>query len=101
MERLALLVPLLPLAGFLINGLVGRRLGRAAVGVIASLMVAGSFVLASLLLFHLWGMPAGERVVEVPAYSWIQSGSLKIDVGFITIPIILIPLGLIFTMNFR
>ncbi len=50
----------LPLAGALVNGLFGKRLGRGNVGLVAIAMVAGSFLL-SLIAFS-WVM-RGEGVV--------------------------------------
>ncbi len=40
------LIPLLPLAGFLINGLVGRRLPNTVIGLVGCLMPAGAFALS-------------------------------------------------------
>jgi len=50
-------IVLLPLAGALVNGLFGRRLGRGNVALIALAMVGGSFVLS------------------VIAFSWVASGT--------------------------
>ena len=51
MDKTALLIPLLPLIGFLINGLLGKYIkNEKLIGAIGSLAVGGSFV-ASLTLF--------------------------------------------------
>ena len=50
MEHLIWLVPALPLAGVLVNGLVGRRLGKGAVAVIGPGAVGAAFGV-SLVLF--------------------------------------------------
>ena len=47
----ALLVPLLPLIGFLINGLFGKFLPKSVTGWIAALAILGSFI-CSVTLFN-------------------------------------------------
>jgi NADH-quinone oxidoreductase subunit L len=44
--RLLALVPLLPLAGFLVNGLLGRRIGGRAAGAVATTASAAAFACA-------------------------------------------------------
>ncbi len=46
MQSLLPLIPLLPFAGFLINGLFGRRLPKTAVGLIGSGAILGAFLLS-------------------------------------------------------
>jgi len=47
------LIPLFPVAGFIINGLFGKRMPKAAVGTIASGAVLLSFIFASGAVFQL------------------------------------------------
>ncbi|MDR7482584.1 MAG: NADH-quinone oxidoreductase subunit L [Armatimonadota bacterium] len=73
----ALLIPLVPLAGWLLNGLVGARLPRAAAGGLACAAVAASFAAA----VQAWGaLPAvGEGTavaVSLPLYRWLGAGDL-------------------------
>ncbi len=71
----------LPLAGFLINGLFGRKLrSEPLVGAIGSATVGGAFVIAAALFFRMLGSPAEERSTIVHLFSWIAAGGL--DVGF-------------------
>jgi len=82
----AWLIPLFPLVGVLINAALGRWLSRRVVGIIASLAVAASFVVASLVLFEMLGLPAGtdaggngrERII--PLFTWVVSGSFVVHV---------------------
>jgi NADH-quinone oxidoreductase subunit L len=69
-----LLVPLLPLAGFLINALLGRRLKEPIPGVIACLAVAASFLLSIAAL----SAPDGSHRY----FAWIDTGELSIDFAF-------------------
>ena len=72
------LIPILPLAGFLINGLFGRRFSKGVVNAIAIGSVALSFawVLKTLLGLDL-GQPYTERY-----FTWIQSGAFSVNCEF-------------------
>jgi NADH-quinone oxidoreductase subunit L len=72
------LIPILPLAGFLINGLFGRRFSKGVVNAIAIGSVALSFawVLKTLLGLDL-SHPYSERY-----FTWIQSGAFRVDCEF-------------------
>lgn len=66
---LALLIPLLPLLGFVINGIGFGKLPKALAGTIGTLTVFGSFLI-TLVLFG--GVVAGgETISSVKAYDWI------------------------------
>ncbi|HEX4168486.1 MAG TPA: NADH-quinone oxidoreductase subunit L [Bryobacteraceae bacterium] len=69
------LIPFFPLLGFLLNGLLGRRLSKAVINLIAVGSVALSFAYVLLVLSKLWPIatPFGEHY-----YTWIQSGFLSI-----------------------
>src|SRR5512139_1975255 len=66
------LIPALPLAGFLVNGLFGRRLPKA---------VIHSVAIGSVLLSFLWVLrvvTALNAPVTEHYFTWIESGSLRI-----------------------
>ncbi len=69
------LIPFFPLVGFLLNGLFGRRLSKAAINVVAVGSVAASFLCVVALLFKLYPLnaPYAEHY-----FTWIQSGFLQI-----------------------
>src|SRR6202161_4296491 len=73
------LIPILPLLGFLANGLFGRRIPKAFINIIAVGSVALSFawVVKTLLALD----PIDTKYVE-HYFTWIQSGSLNIGVDF-------------------
>ena len=77
------LIPLLPLAGFLINGLLGRRLPKALVTGVALLAPLGSFFA---LLGNAFGMFGDVPMLNIPHKetfgTWISVGSLRIDFSF-------------------
>src|SRR5271166_6447779 len=73
------LIPILPLLGFLLNGLLGRRFPKSAINAIA---------VGSVLLSFLWVLKtlSGAYPIDQPLtehyFTWIQSGSLNIGVDF-------------------
>jgi NADH-quinone oxidoreductase subunit L len=73
------LIPILPLLGFLVNGLFGKRLAKPVIGIIAVGSVAASFVLVLLTLYNL--MPFSAAYTE-HYYTWMQSGFLDVGVDF-------------------
>jgi NADH-quinone oxidoreductase subunit L len=82
------LIPLFPLLGFLINGVwyataqapAGKKAAGSTVpGIIASLAIFSSFVVALLLFLQLKGMPEDARVIEQQLFSWMKVGELSID----------------------
>ena len=81
MLRLVWLVPLLPLAGFLVNGLLGRRLGKGAVAVIGPGVVGLAFAVAIGVVLDLARLPRGERLFELDLFSWIPSADLQVTAG--------------------
>ncbi len=81
------LIPLLPLLGFLINGLFRNQLSKGAVQAIAVGSVALSFLLSVLQFVKLLGLDAEHRVIEQVLFSWIPVGSLHLDIAFLLDPL--------------
>jgi NADH-quinone oxidoreductase subunit L len=84
------LIPLFPLAGFLVNGLwyafgqapAGRRKAGAGVtGAIATLAILASFLVSVSLFIQLLGMPAESRVLTQNLFSWMSVGDLHVDMA--------------------
>jgi NADH-quinone oxidoreductase subunit L len=73
------LIPILPLLGFLANGLFGRRIPKALINTIAVGSVALSFGWVVKTLLGL--SPLETKYVE-HYFTWIQSGTLNIGVDF-------------------
>ena len=75
------LIPLLPFAGFLLNGLLGRRLPKAVVTSVALLAPLASLLLvlnASRLALQASSLPHVETFGN-----WITAGSLHVDFSFV------------------
>ncbi|MCE2736542.1 MAG: NADH-quinone oxidoreductase subunit L [Ilumatobacteraceae bacterium] len=81
------LVPALPLTGFLLIVLFGRKLGEPYAGVLATLMTASSFVVVALTYFELLSLPTEKRHHVVTLFSWLPVGSLKIDMALLVDPL--------------
>ena len=75
------LIPALPVAGFLLLVVAGRKLGDPAAGWVATLAVAGSFVVSAAVFLHLLGLPAEERNVTVTLWQWLPAGSFQVSFG--------------------
>jgi NADH-quinone oxidoreductase subunit L len=93
------LIPLLPFAGFLINGTLGRKLPRAAVTGIALLFTA----IPAALVGWLWatmksaGAPEAMRIVGAP---WIAISGFQVDFAFTVDHLTLIMLGVVTGVGF-
>jgi NADH-quinone oxidoreductase subunit L len=76
------LIPLFPFIGFLINGLLGRRLGKGVVSVVGPSAIGLSFLISILIFFELIHKPPTERVFEKVIFDWIVSGSFQTVIGY-------------------
>jgi len=80
-------VPLFPLIGFLLNGLLLGRLPRPLISFIGCASVGLSLVVSALLFFDLKGMPPEARLIEQTLFSWIPAGSLHVNIGYLLDPL--------------
>ena len=78
---------LLPLAGFLVLGLVGRSLPRIVISVIGCGVVLASFVLAVVQFFSMLPLPAAARTSDLTLWNWVTSGGLSINFGVLLDPL--------------
>ncbi len=94
------LIPLLPFAGFLANGLLGRRFPNPIVSLIALMSTGGSFLLALNAAAHFSSLtiPYTERFAP-----WIQAGAFRADFAFsldqLTLVMLLIVTGVGFLIH--
>ncbi|MBA3972004.1 MAG: NADH-quinone oxidoreductase subunit L [Bacteroidetes bacterium] len=85
MIKLVWLVPLLPLIGFVIIGLFGKKLSKTVVGTIGSGAVLGAFVVALGIFFELKGGVQKEFTIEL--FNWISAGKLSVPFSFLIDPL--------------
>jgi NADH-quinone oxidoreductase subunit L len=81
------LVPALPLAGFLVLLLLGRRLGDPLAGWFASGMVAASFAAGIVTFAGLVGRDGEDRSFTFRLFEWIHVGGFKVDIAFLVDPL--------------
>src|SRR5436305_9487174 len=94
------LIPLLPFAGFLLNGLFGKRLGKGFVTAVALLASLGAAVAGTIAVvqYHA-AYSSGERHVDL-VYNWISSGSISADLAFQLDPLSVVMLMVVTWVGF-
>jgi NADH-quinone oxidoreductase subunit L len=91
------LIPLLPFAGFLLNGTVGRKLPRAAVTAIALLFTA----IPAALVAWLWaGVLGGAAPVSAVSAPWISISGFTVNFSFTVDHLTAIMLGVVTGVGF-
>jgi NADH-quinone oxidoreductase subunit L len=81
------LIPFFPLVGFIINGLLGKKVlkNEKLIGTIGTAAIGLSFVVSCNYFFQLLG--DAEKVHEQIIGSWMAVGNLQIDWGFLLDPL--------------
>jgi NADH-quinone oxidoreductase subunit L len=74
------LIPAIPLAGFLVNGLLGTKLGKSFVSVVGCGAAGLATIVAYARLFPFFA-GAHAPVIE-PVTNWITVGGLSVDIAF-------------------
>jgi NADH-quinone oxidoreductase subunit L len=87
METALPLIPLLPLAGFLINFLGIGKVPKKLVGLIACGTVLGSFLLSVKMFFELRALPEAARVITENWLPWIKAGGFEVEFSFLLDPL--------------
>lgn len=80
MNNIIWLIPLFPLAGFLLNGLGRRFLTKSISGTISSLVVLASFVVACMVFSNV--ISTGFKPQTIHLFDFISAGSLYIPFDF-------------------
>lgn len=79
MENLVYAIILLPLFGFLFNGLLGKNLPKIVVGSVATLVVFSSFCIALYLFFN-FNTEGGPVIVK--AFEWFRVNGIQVNFAF-------------------
>lgn len=85
MIKLVWLIPLLPLIGFLINGLFGKKLSKGIVATVACGAVLSAFIISLGIFFELSG--SVQKSFTIDLFSWISAGKLSIPFSFLIDPL--------------
>ena len=78
--NVALLIPVLPLIGFLINGLFGKKLSKSLVGLIGSASILAAFVCVLITFANF--ISGGMEVQYVTAFEWFNIGDTTLAMSF-------------------
>jgi NADH-quinone oxidoreductase subunit L len=87
MEKYLFLIPLFPLIGVIINGILLRKVPEKVTGTIGSLAVGASFVVTVLAFLELVGADPSHRVMENVLFTWIAAGSFSVPAAFLFDPL--------------
>ncbi|MEJ5994138.1 NADH-quinone oxidoreductase subunit L [Pedobacter sp. Du54] len=79
------LIPLLPLLGFVINGLGRNTLSKSLIGLIGSGVIFASFALSVALFFELGA--GTQKQFTIDLFDWINAGNLHIPLSFLYDPL--------------
>ena len=91
------LIPAFPLAAFLINGLFGRRWLHKWTGIIASVAVGASALVAIGVFLEILG---GAERTTVTLYEWIGVGDFHINVAALVDPLSSVMLLVVTVVSF-
>src|SRR5436189_4308717 len=94
------LIPILPFAGFLLNGLFGKRAGKGFVTAIALLATLAAAILGTVAVIQYNGAyHHGERHLNV-VYEWFHSGGIGADIAFQLDPLSIVMLMVVTWVGF-
>ncbi|SRR5579875_1049769 len=83
----AVWIPLLPLLGWVANGVAGGRWGRRGVATVACGTVVAAFAVGLAVLASLSSLPAGARHVEIDLYRWMAAGPITVPMRLLVDPL--------------
>ncbi len=77
----------LPLLGFIINLLFGRRLGEPLAGWVGTAAAGGSFVAAVIVWIHILGLPSSQRFAILNIFTWFPVAGLHVNAALLVDPL--------------
>jgi len=87
MQNLIICVVGSPIAGFLIDGLLGsviqKKIGEKVVGIIGSATIGLSFLCAIAIFANMLSQPVDQRKHVYDIYNWISAGGLSVGVSYL------------------
>ncbi len=83
----AWLIPALPLTGFVLLLVFGRRLGDPWAGWLATAMTTAAFVVSIVMFASLFGRAADHRSFTQELFTWLPVGGLQVKAGLLLDPL--------------
>ena len=87
MQNALWLIPALPLGGFLLLLVGGRRFGDPMAGWVATAAVGASFLTVVITFFDLLSRASESRQLTETLFTWVPAGNLKVGMGFLADPL--------------
>lgn len=81
MQNLVILIPLLPLLGFLLNGILNKSMPRGMVGLIGSGTLLVSFICSVMLFMSISNGSVNSFTTNL--FTWIHAGNLNLGLSFL------------------
>lgn len=101
MLKIFYLVPLLPLLGFLINFLIGKKINNEKIsGIISSVAVLIPFIIGVGVLFEILALPPEARKIPIHYFSWLFTGILNVNFAYVVDPLSLVMLLVVTGVGF-
>ncbi len=82
-----ILIPLFPLIGFLINGLLGGKMPKKLPGLIACAAVGASFLVSIGVFFKLMQFAPEARHFEQYVFTWLTAGKFEVPFALLADPL--------------
>jgi NADH-quinone oxidoreductase subunit L len=87
MVNAAYAIVALPLIGFALNLVLGRRLGEPLAGWAGTLAAGGSFVATLVTWVTMLGRPGPDRVADLRIFTWLPVAGLHVNMGILVDPL--------------
>jgi NADH-quinone oxidoreductase subunit L len=102
MITLIWLIPLLPLLGFVINGLGRNTLPKQLIGILGSGVILASFLLSIGVFMEVYAAreAGGSATFIQPIFDWFKAGDLSISLSFLVDPLSAIMLLIVTGIGF-
>lgn len=88
MVNIFYLAVLLPLIGFIVNSLFGKRINNEKFsGYFSSLMVFIPFIISLWALVSVIGLPSDNKKITINLFNWVLTGNMNISVSYLIDPL--------------
>jgi len=100
MNELLFIIPALPIAGFLVLALTGRRLSKTTVALVGAGSVGISALLSIVMAIEFMGNPPEGRALTQTLWAWMQFGAYTQAISFSLDPLSLVMILIVTVVGF-